>query len=203
MQQFKKAESYLFNAKEIQLASLSADHPDLANTFNNLGICYKNMGRYEEAIYYYNEVLRIRKIHLGKLHLLYTSTLTNLANLYIDLANFSFRAEKYFLELIQLRGKAHGQNHPYYATSLEGLAQLYRAMGIYTKAIAYSMEVNTIRDRSLGSFHSVYAGGLSNLAQIYTETGNYEDALLLYQKALAIYKATLGKDHLKYLECLK
>ena len=201
MQQFKKAESYLLDAKEIQLASLSADHPDLANTFNNLGILYKNMGRYEEAAHYYNEVLRIRKIHLGTLHLLYTSTLTNLANLYIDLANYSL-AEKYFLELIQLRGKAHGQNHPYYATSLEGLAQLYRAMGIYNKAIAYSMEVNTIRDRSLGSFHRDVYKRQHLLAHAYKTLNNYELAESYHREALEIQKSITGKEHTAYANSL-
>jgi tetratricopeptide (TPR) repeat protein len=34
---------------EIQKKALEADHPDLATTYNSLGLVYRDQGKYDEA----------------------------------------------------------------------------------------------------------------------------------------------------------
>ena len=52
-------------ALSIRLKKLGDDHPDVADTYNNMAVVYYNQGKYEEALAMYEKALSIR---LKKLH---------------------------------------------------------------------------------------------------------------------------------------
>jgi tetratricopeptide (TPR) repeat protein len=52
MGEYSKAISYYEKALEISQKTLSAIHPDLATSYNNIGLVYYNKGEYSEALSY-------------------------------------------------------------------------------------------------------------------------------------------------------
>ncbi len=60
--------SYLMRALAIREKALGPDHPDTAQSLNNLAILYKNQGQYEQAEPLYQRALAIREKTLGPDH---------------------------------------------------------------------------------------------------------------------------------------
>ena len=69
-------------ALSIRRRVLGVDHPDLADSLNNLANWYHAQGKYDEAEPLYDEALSITRRVLGADHPNTASSLNNLANLY-------------------------------------------------------------------------------------------------------------------------
>ena len=83
---------------------------------NKIGICYKNIKQYDNAIVYF-----LKAISLGS-----KAALANLAVVYEKLKNFE-QAEKYYIEAINVNRKS----------SIHHLAEMYEKMGKIDKAETY------------------------------------------------------------------
>jgi tetratricopeptide (TPR) repeat protein len=79
-----KAKPLFEEALEIRLKVLGRDHPDTAESLNNLAVIYENMGEYAKGEPLLREALEIRQKLLGPEHPLTASSLNNLAFLEID-----------------------------------------------------------------------------------------------------------------------
>ena len=55
-------------ALEIRQQSLPSNHPDLASSYNNIGIVYDSMGEYSKALSSYEKALEIRQQSLPPNH---------------------------------------------------------------------------------------------------------------------------------------
>jgi tetratricopeptide (TPR) repeat protein len=64
------------------LQELGPDHPDTAESLNNLAILYFYQGKYEQAEPLYQRALAIYEQQLGALHPNTATSLNNLAALY-------------------------------------------------------------------------------------------------------------------------
>ena len=53
---------------KITVAALGENHPDVAASYNNLGVVYKNKGEYDKAIDFYERSLSINIASLGLEH---------------------------------------------------------------------------------------------------------------------------------------
>ena len=70
-------------------AKLGPDHPDVANSLNNLAILYMDMGQYAKAEPLYQRSLKISEAKLGPDHPDVADSLNNLANLYMDMGQYA------------------------------------------------------------------------------------------------------------------
>ena len=52
MGEYSKALSSFERSLEIEKVALPPNHPDLANSYNNIGMVYNNMGEYSKALSY-------------------------------------------------------------------------------------------------------------------------------------------------------
>ncbi|CAF4177334.1 unnamed protein product, partial [Adineta steineri] len=75
MGEYSKALSFYEQALEIDKETLSSNHPDLATSYNNIGMVYDKMGECSKALSYHEKAFAIRQ----KTHL---STHSHLATLY-------------------------------------------------------------------------------------------------------------------------
>ena len=82
MGDYARAERLYLQCKEIQKKALGEEHPDYAQTLNNLALLYQSMGDYARAEPLYLECKEIQKKTLGEEHPEYATTLNNLALLY-------------------------------------------------------------------------------------------------------------------------
>ncbi|MEQ9370391.1 MAG: tetratricopeptide repeat protein [Coleofasciculus chthonoplastes F3-SA18-01] len=170
------------------------NHPDVAQSLNNLAVLYDNKGRYEEAEPLYLEALELRKRLLGENHPHIASSLNNLAYLYYSQGRYE-EAEPVYLEALALRKRLLGENHPDVATSLNNLALLYKSQGCYEKAKPLYLKALALSKRLLGENHPDVAQSLNNLALLYYAQGQYEEAEPLLIEALALRKRLLGENH--------
>jgi tetratricopeptide (TPR) repeat protein len=173
---------------------LGDNHPDTAQSLNNLALLYYSQGRYSEAEPLYNRSLAIIKQQLGDNHPDTATSLNNLAALYQSQGRYS-EAEPLYKEALAIRKQQLGDNHPDTAQSLNNLAELYRVQGRYSEAEPLLKEALDIRKQQLGDNHPDTAISLNNLAALYQSQGRYSEAEPLYKEALAIRKQQLGDNH--------
>ena len=170
------------------------DHPDVAQSLNNLANLYSDTGRYQEAEPLLKEALAIRRKRLGNDHPSVAQSLNNLAVLYYETGRYQ-EAEPLYKEALAIYRKLFGNDHPDVARSLNNLAVLYKATGRYQEAEPLYKEALAIYRKTLGNDHPLVAQSLNNLALLYSDTGRYQEAEPLYKEALAIYRKRLGNDH--------
>ncbi|CAF1465947.1 unnamed protein product [Adineta ricciae] len=64
MGDYAKALQYYEKGLSIQQQSLPANHPDLATSYNNIGLVYDHMGDYAKALQYYEKATSYNNIGL-------------------------------------------------------------------------------------------------------------------------------------------
>jgi len=84
-------------ALAIREKALGPEHPDVAQTLNNLGLVYKAQGRYEEALKTYGRALAINEKALGPEHPDLAKTLNNLG--LVEVAQRNWAEAQYYWEL--------------------------------------------------------------------------------------------------------
>jgi CHAT domain-containing protein len=174
--------------------ALGKDHPDFAQSLNNLAELYRNQGRYAQAEPLYQRALVIDEKVLGKDHQSVATDLNNLAILYYSQGQYA-QAEPLYQRSLAIREKTLGKDHPVVANSLNNLAALYDRKGKYAQAESLYQRSLVILEKAMGKDHPEVAIILSNLGALYRNQKKYVAAEYLYQRALTIRKKMLGKDH--------
>ncbi len=178
----------------IREKTLGPNHPDTAESLNNLASLYENMGDYAKAVPLYKRALAIVEQSLGPEHSIVAYPLNNLAVLYIKMGEYE-KAELLCKRALAIREQSLGPDHPGTATTLNNLALLYDAMGDYAKAVPVLKRSVAIREKVFGPDHADTATTLNNLASLYEAMGDYAKAVPLYRRSLAIREKTLGPNH--------
>ena len=191
---YGEAELMYRRALSMREKTLGTDHPDVANSLNNLAQLYDSEGKYDEAEPLYRRALAIREQSLGSDHPSVAQSLNNLALLCQSQGKYD-EAEPLYRRALEIYEKSLGSDHPSVAQSLNNLAELYRAQGKFADAEPMQRRALEIRENSLSSDNPDVANSLNNLAELYRVQGKYADAEPMYRHALAIREKSLGKDH--------
>jgi CHAT domain-containing protein/tetratricopeptide (TPR) repeat protein len=178
----------------IREATLGRDHPDVAQSLNNLALLYVALARHSEAEPLYKRALMIREATLGREHPYVAQSLDNLALLYVAQARHS-EAEPLYKRALIIREAALGREHPDVAHSLNNLAGLYQRQGRYSEATHLYQWALGILETQLGTDHPLVATSVNNLAVLYHNLGHDSDAEPLYKRSLAILEVALGPEH--------
>ncbi|MCS7075366.1 MAG: CHAT domain-containing protein [Bacteroidia bacterium] len=168
-----------------------------SNSCNNLGLLYKEQGKYNQA----ENLLKIAREITAKLvgvqSLDYASSCNNLASLYEEEGKYP-EAEPLYIEAKNIREKMLGKSHPDYMNSCNNLATLYYHTGRYYQAELLLKETRSVRAEVLGKEHIDYANSCNNLAALYRSQGRYHEAELLYKEVKEVYVKVLGKESPDY-----
>jgi len=192
--QYEQAEPLLQRALAIRERVLGADHPDTANSLNNVATLYQNQGRYNEAEPLFQRALSILEQVFGAEDPHTTASLNNLALLYNDQGKYE-EAEPLYQHALAILEKVYGPDHPDVALALNNLGMLYNDQGRYDQAEPLFQRALDIRERVLGTDHPDIAQSLNNLGLLYFKKEKYEDAEPLFRRTLAIHESVLGLDH--------
>jgi tetratricopeptide (TPR) repeat protein/transcriptional regulator with XRE-family HTH domain len=188
------AEPLYLQALHIREQQLGPDHPDTAQSLNNLALLYYKQGRYTQAEPLYLRALRIREQQLGPDHLDLAYPLHGLANLYHQQDRY-VEAAPLFRRALRIREQQLGPDHPQVAYPLNNLALIYYKQGRYEQAEPLYLRALTIREQQLGPDHPDIANSLTLLGLLYYKLGRYEQAEPLFQRALRVREQQLGPDH--------
>ncbi len=170
------------------------DHPNVAQSLNNLAVLYLNQGQYAQAEPLHKRALEITEKAFGPDHPDVATSLNNIAELYRALDKFA-QAELLYKRSLAIREKVLGPGHPSVATSLNNLALLYAYEGQYAQAEPLFKRALTINEKGFGQDHPDVATSLSNLAVLYNTQGRYAQAEPLHKHALAIREKAFGLNH--------
>jgi CHAT domain-containing protein/Tfp pilus assembly protein PilF len=179
---------------EIRERLSGPEHPDVADSLNDLARLYLDRGDYAKAEPLLNRALAILEKALEPEHPSVAASLSNLSLLYKNRGEYS-KAEPLLNRALAIREKALGPEHPDVAASLNNLASVYRVRGEYAKAEPLVHRALAIREKALGPEHIDVADSLNDLAYLYLDRGDYAKAEPLLNRALVIREKALGPEH--------
>ena len=147
---------------------LGREHPDTAQSYNNIANVYDANGEYDRALEYHEKALAIIEKVLGREHPYTASSYNNIALLYKAKGEYDHALE-YYDKALAIIEKVLGREHPSTAASCHNIGALFYKMGRLDDAAANLT-------RALGVFLScglekeaTYAFGW--LAYVYSAKG--------------------------------
>lgn len=126
--QIERAENYHRQAISMRSETLGAQHPLVANAYNNFGSHLARRGRLEEAEGYIRRSISIDRLAFGPIHPDVARSLNTLGMLYLKWKKEK-EAEVIFEESLRIRRSVYGLMHPDTAVSLNNLARCKSALG--------------------------------------------------------------------------
>ena len=192
--QYTEAGLLLEQALTIRKEILGENHPDTAESLNNLGAFYWELGKDTDPEPLYKQALAIYETIPEERHTSKAKTLNNLAILYHHQGKYA-EAEPLYEQARVIQEEILGKRHLATALSLNNLALLYHHQGKYAEAEPLYEQALDIRKEMLDEKHPDKAQSLNNLAMLYQQQGKYIEAELLYEQALDIRKEMLDEKH--------
>ena len=192
--EYKKAETLYEKNLRIREKVLGKDHPDMATSYNNLALVYKDQGKYKQAEELYKKAMQISERILGEEHPTTAASYNNLAGVYEDQGKYR-EAEELYKKAMQISERILGKENPTTAASYNNLAGVYEEQGKYKQAEELYKKAIQISERVQGEENPATTTSYNNLAWVYQAQGKYREAEELYKKAMQIRERVLGKDH--------
>ena len=199
--QYRQAIPIATQLSELVKKASGENHPDYADSLNDLGVLYHLMDDKATAVLHYEMARSIRRQVLGENHPNYAQSLNNLGQLYQETGDYT-EAEPLLHQASEIQRQVVGENHPDYAKSLYQLGMLYVATGNYAAAEPLLYQATEIRRKTLGENHADYTTSLNDLAMLYLTTGNYAAAMPLSRQVCEIVRQARGEDHADYAASL-
>jgi tetratricopeptide (TPR) repeat protein len=189
-------EALTFYEKSLQIYQklLSLNHPNLAQSYNNIGAVYENMGEYAKALSYNEKALEIRQQSLPPNHPDLATSYNNIGAVYYNMRDYS-KALSYYEKSLEIQKQSLPPNHPSLAQSYNNIGVVYENIGEYAKALSYNEKALEIRQQSLPPNHPDLATSYNNIGGIYEHMGEYPQALSSLEKSLAIQQRSLPPNH--------
>lgn len=190
----KSAEDTVRQQLKIRRKILGSEHPEVAESLNNLAVLLLCKGDYEEAESLHREALAMRLKLLGKEHPCVAESLHHLTEL-LHRRGFLVTAELFCRESLALNRKLFGDGHAEVAACLHDLASVLTDRGSYAEAEPLFHEALALRRKLLGDENVDVAETLNNLAVLLRRRGDYEKAEALYRESLALRRKLFGDEH--------
>jgi len=162
--------------------------------YDKIGMAYRALGQYDNALKYYEYALKICKKVLENNHQDTATIYNNIA----DVFQAKYKHEKaleYYDYALEIRRKVYGEEHLDIAKIYNGKALVFNAMGEYKMALMYYDNDLAISKKILGEMHHDIATNYNNKAKVFDTLGDYAKAVEYYNYALVIDKKVLGEKH--------
>ena len=173
---------------------LGPDHRDTLTSRNKLAYTFLTVGRTEEAITLYEQVLTDSIRVLGEDHPNTLTSHNNLAGAYRAAGRLT-EAITLYEQVLTDSIRVLGKDHPDTLTSRNNLAGAYESAGRLTEAITLYEQVLTDRIRVLGEDHPDTLTSHNNLAGTYASAGRLTEAITHFEQVLTDRIRVLGEDH--------
>jgi CHAT domain-containing protein len=202
--QYQEALVYLLKIKDIEeeIYKDNLNHPDLATSYSNLGLRYKDLGNLDKALDFMLKAKDIRE-EIYKDNLNHPDLATSYSNLglrYQDLGNLD-KALDFMLKAKDIREEIYKDNlnHPDLATLYNNLGLRYKDLGNLDKALDFMLKAKDIEEEIYKDNlnHPDLATLYNNLGLRYKDLGNLDKALDFMLKAKDIFE-NIYKDNLNY-----
>ena len=170
------------------------DESAMGMTYHQLGVMTNDLGKYEEAIGYYEKSIEIEETRAPR-------NLQNIANSYNDIGwayystgNYA-KALEFYEKALKIRRDSLSPNHPDIASCYHRMGSVYSSTGDYPKALSSYVKSLAIRQQSLPSTHPDLANSYNNIGNVYSSMSDYLRALSSHENALTIWQQSLPSTH--------
>ncbi|MEZ5063581.1 MAG: CHAT domain-containing tetratricopeptide repeat protein [bacterium] len=181
---------------------LPPDHPDLAQSHQNLAVVEALTGNLNGALDHFTRGLEIARAAFGETHPEVASALNNLAIVYVDLGDY-LRARAMLEESLAIRERLFGREHWETAQTRLNLGSLLEDMGDREEAGECYREALGIYRKQLGERNPRVAITLLALGRILADDDQLRPAAVLFGQAADIWKESVGTEHADYASALE
>jgi tetratricopeptide (TPR) repeat protein len=176
------------------LLEQATEESEKAPIYHQIGWANRQLGKYQEAITFYEKSLEIKKKTLPPNHPDLASSYNNIGNVYYNMGEYS-KALSSHEKALEIKQQSLPPNHPDLAMSYNNIGEVYRNMGEYSKALSSYEKALEIKQQSLPPNHPDLAGSYNNIGIVYRNMGEYSKALSSHEKALEIRQQSLPPNH--------
>jgi tetratricopeptide (TPR) repeat protein len=177
---------------DTELANQPARRASLQAT---LGITYRALGLYREAIPLQEKARDYYLDTFGPEHAETLLAMNNLGNSYFASGRRE-EALKLREQVLELRRKVSGPENPETIKAMNNVGVSYYEAGRRDEALKLREEVVALRRKVLGPEHTDTLTAMQNLANSYGAADRQDEALKLREEVLAIRRRVSGPEHL-------
>ncbi|MCO6489164.1 MAG: CHAT domain-containing protein [Phaeodactylibacter sp.] len=171
------------------------DKINVAYVYNAIGVTYRKMGAFYDAIDMINKSMEIKKSfqYDGQQKDL-EKAISNLGNIYFDLGAYQ-KAIYYQKKALDFCREYYGEKTRETAYAYHNLGIGYLGPGDYRKAIDCFLKSIELKNKTIGERHPDVALSYLNIGVCYGYLGLVPEALEHTRRALEIIKEGLGETH--------
>jgi serine/threonine protein kinase len=195
---YDQARLLLQDALAIRRRTLGEQHPEVAESLDDLGSLQFEIGNLGEAERLLRDALALRRRTLGDEHLDTATTENHLAMALRrkETPEANAEVEQLYRSALAARRKVLGADDRAIAESLNDLGLLFsQNKRDYAAAEPLFREALEINRRVFGNDHLEVSITLNNLALLLRDTGRYGEAESRLREALVIDRHVLGEEH--------
>jgi serine/threonine protein kinase/tetratricopeptide (TPR) repeat protein len=171
---------------EMRQRLFKGDHPDIAESLNNLGYCLAALNRFDEGLQMHQTALAMRRRLYRGDHPNLALSLGNLAATLISVhrAAAALPMAKEAMEMLQ---RIHPGDHPFTAQAIGNYAYNLQEVGRAIDALPFYQKALEMRKRlSRGQDSAEVANAKNNVGYCLVELGDLDNALAAHRGTLAI-----------------
>ena len=192
---YEGARQHYLHALEVRCHLLGEEHPDTADSYNNIGMLLRDLGDFSGCRAHLERALALRLKLLGESHADTADTISELGVLcWTERKNEE--AVAHFMRALAICEDVLGMDHPATAEVANNLGVLYKeGLDDPARARPYLEQALRVRRATLGEQHPYTALVHHNLGFVLEDLDDWQAARRAYEQALAIRRTTLGIDH--------
>ncbi|CAF1454263.1 unnamed protein product [Adineta steineri] len=191
-------------AEEIcnRLLDKTTDQTEKASIYHTLGMIKYVQQKYQEAIGFYKQSIKIKEKIYSSNHLYLASSYSNIGEAYNRIGKYT-DALSFHRKALLIKKETFPLNHPALAQSYDNIGSALGNLSIYSQALAYYEKALEIKCKTLPSNHPDLAQSYNNIGWTYEKMREYPKALLSHETALSIKKRVLPSKHLSLADSYK
>ena len=153
------------------------DHPDIAQSLDNMGSVHNQFGELDKALYYYTESLEMKKriFSISSIHAEISAALNHIGLVHFKMNQFDLALE-FFSESLQIRkqNSVNGSEDCTIAQSLNNLGLVCEKQVNLEAALEFvqhEMLIRSVICQTKGEHKLELAESLTNMASVYFKMG--------------------------------
>jgi len=191
---FARAESLYRRALNIRERHWGLNHPQLAESLNDLGVVLKDRGQLQAAESFLTRAVDMRRTLPGNSPEDLAISIEELGRLLREQGRL-LEASSLFEQGLKIRRRIYGDRHSETLSSLNSVAMMQRDLGDAHSALGLFRELVAGYREVKGSRHPWTATSMVNMAHALMDLERWEEAVDLLESALSIERETLGANH--------
>ena len=196
---YDKALELFSKAKAIREELLGDSHPDMAESYAQMGLISLKLEGADEALENYFKALEIYRSTFGEMHCKTAFAYNLIGYCYYSLGNYS-NALDYCSKAVAIYEKVLGTNHPESVTAYYYLGLIHDSIGGVSKALEYITKVIDTNEKIIGKGNNISIAAYEELGWLKERMDEHQEALHCCKKSIEMAENTYGLVHFRTAE---